>query len=114
MNDKKDCEIFAKRSPILIDYKFSSTPQIVCVQGHDFPGRTALIRIDGNAPIRTGENGCVSAQQVMDQLKAGTKVSTRKTHWPYDQNRDQEGDLVGLGEAMQLLEYIRSRIQSPA
>lgn len=111
MNDRKDCEIFGERSPLLIDYRFSDRPSLICVQGHDFPGRTAMIRIDSSAPIRTGENGCVTASRdLVERLKAAKVVSTRKVHWPYDQNVDEQRDTLGLADAMDLLSYVRSRL----
>lgn len=111
MNDRKDCEIFGQSSPLLIDYRLSDRPSLICVQGHDFPGRTALIRVDGSAPIRTGENGCVTAtRDLVERIRNAHMVSTRKVHWPYDQNMDEQRETVGLGDAMDLLSYIRDRL----
>ena len=107
MNDKQDCDIESGRTSLLIDYKFSKTPQLVCIKGHDFPGRNAYIRIGKSTPIRTNEYGCLPASKIISSLLSSDSVSTRKVHWPYDYHVDETGPLRGLKEAVDLMAYIR-------
>lgn len=107
MNDKQDCDITSYDAPLLIDYGFQSTPRLVCITQHDFPGRRAQMRIGGSQPITTSENGCVSAPAVMSRLLSSETVSTRKYHWPNDYKIDETSRLLGLKDAIDLMTYVR-------
>jgi hypothetical protein len=63
-----------------------------CVVGHDFPGRTAAIRVDDNPAIVTNTEGCVSgatARRLERQLLGGKRLITRRVEWPYESMRDE-------------------------
>lgn len=113
MNDKLDCDITSGRTPLFIDYSYSINPQTVCIYGHDYPGRVALIRVDKSPPISSGENGCVTAAAIMPALLRSKTISTRKVHWPYDNTVDETGPLLGLREATELLLYVRLEAEQP-
>lgn len=64
-----------------------------CIIGHDFPGRTGAIRVDGNPAISTNSEGCLTgstARRLERQLIGGSKLVTRRVEWPYDYSRDKE------------------------
>lgn len=110
MNDKKECFVAAKRSPIVVDYGYSDKPRRVCVAGHDFPRRTAMIRAGKSKPIATESNGCVSVSRILPALLNSDSVATRKYHWPYSDSLDESGPLTGLKEALGIVAIIRGRI----
>lgn len=111
MNDKRKCliryAIVNEGGPEVI-YGHSASPQWVCIQDHDFPGRTGMIRIDKNAPIRTDEEGCVPASKILPKMKSGTTIYTRYVKWPYDYDRDSEYPLAGFSQALKVVEDIRN------
>ena len=64
-----------------------------CVIGHDYPGKTASIRIDGNPAFTTNDKGCIAGSQAAAlerQLRDGKQLITRRIEWPYKDMRDKE------------------------
>ncbi|WP_188825100.1 hypothetical protein [Brucella endophytica] len=107
MADKRKCSITSKSGGPFIYYGFSSSPQSVCILGHDFPGRSGQIRIDKGAPITTDTDGCVPASRVIGQMKTGTTFLSRWVKWPYDYSRDDSVSLDGLNKAMSVVAEIQ-------
>jgi hypothetical protein len=97
----------------LIYFGKSNSAQQVCIIGHDFPGRTGAMRVDGNPPVRTDGEGCVSGSYV-NQLATGTTLVARWVEWPYDVEKDTETSLRGLKEALSLMDFIRQNIDTLA
>lgn len=102
MTDRRACVVYNLEASIHVSYKRGSTPRTVCVISHDFPGRTAQIRIDANSPVTTNREGCVESPALIAQLKSGSKVTTRYYSWPYDYPKDSTGTLAGFDKAIQL------------
>lgn len=109
MNDKRKCTATSYKANLMIFYGFSATPQSVCILGHDFPGRTGAIRVDGGAPVPTNTDGCAPAS-LAAQLASGSSVTTRRVEWPYDYSRDETASIQGAGETMQLITFIRENV----
>lgn len=105
MDDRRHCYL-SSMDGLFISFGATDRPTQVCVSGHDFPGRTAMIRIDRNPPITTSERGCVAAETIMPQLLAGAEVTTRRVRWPRDFNVDTTTTLEGLSAALGLIARI--------
>ena len=57
-----------------------------CVNTHDYPGRSAVIRIDKLKPITTNKKGCIgrkTASKLEKQILSGSTMLTRYAEWPY-------------------------------
>ncbi len=80
----------------------------VCVQQHNFPGRSAAIRIDGRPAIPAGTAGCVSLAVIARQLHDGKIWTSRRYTWPNDFPVDHKIDLKGLSVALDILLKLRS------
>lgn len=109
MNDRRDCKLTSHNARIFISYDFGSAPRWICVLGHDFPGRTAQLRVDSNPAVTTDDEGCVGAGFLPQMLK-GTSITTRIVKWPYDYSNDQSGPLRGLPETIELVKFIRANV----
>lgn len=109
ITDKRNCEITSHDARLLIWYGTSTSPTSVCIIGHDFPGRTGAIRVDGQGAVTTDREGCASGS-VVGALSKGTKVVVRYVEWPYDYSRDNEASLAGLSDAIALMTFIRGNI----
>lgn len=108
MSDKRDCTVTTKTGGPFIDYGSSTSPETVCIMGHDFPGRAGMMRIDGNPPIATDDEGCVPASRIVSQMMKGKTLTTRRVTWPYDYTRD---DTMPLAAFPKLIEVIK-RVQA--
>lgn len=56
-----------------------------CVNGHDYPGSTAAIRIDKNKPFYTDTSGCIegpSTKRLQNELTAGSILLVEYSKWP--------------------------------
>lgn len=56
-----------------------------CVTGHDYPGRTAAIRIDKNKPFYTDTNGCIGRPttiRLQSELISGSILLVEYNEWP--------------------------------
>ena len=85
----------------------NKSSEYLCVAGHNFPGKKAFIRVEKNAPITTGENGCVLIDASLDsQLKKGNQITLRGYYWPYEGGEDQIISLAGYAE---LTEFLRKK-----
>ena len=108
MTDKRNCSVSASEPPLFVSFSEQS-PVWVCIVGHDFPGRTGAIRIDGGTPMSTDKDGCVPGS-VAARLSKSKTVALRYVHWPYSYDRDVAGDLTGLSSALDLARFIYLRI----
>jgi hypothetical protein len=108
MSDNRNCRIVG--SQLFVFYGDNSTPQQVCALRHDFPGRTAAIRIDQSVPIATARNGCIPAARVFSRLLNAQRVTVRAYHFPYDYPADAEESLSGFKDAHELVTHIRAKV----
>ena len=111
MTDRTKCELSGpsyQGARVLVWFGYSSHPETVCIVSHDFPGRVGQIRVDQNAPVTTGEDGCVAANKLLAQLQAGTKLTVRYYEWPNDWAVDQVGNLAGFNKALDVVARVRS------
>lgn len=110
MTDARQCSLYSTDDPsFMIFYASSTIPQSVCIVGHDFPGRNGGIRIDKNDAHTTDQQGCVDAS-IIQELTAGTTITTRAFKWPYDYPVDRTGSLQGLPIAMALVNFIQQNL----
>ena len=80
----------------------------LCVLGHNFPGKTATIRIDSNAPIYTDKKGCVDLTSDLDaSLRAAQLVLVRGSEWPKGLSAVGTVDMDGYDEVTDLLRSTR-------
>lgn len=108
MKDKRSCNFRRATGGIFVYYGVSSTPQSICISGHNFPGRRGQIRVDKHPPVTTDRDGCVPAGRILSQLKAGSEVVTRSYRWPYDYPVDKSTYLEGFNKTMSVVDRIRS------
>lgn len=104
MTDKRACYISATLGGPFISYSSGRYPTFVCILGHDFPGRTGMIRVDANAPIETSSEGCVPASDILEQMKNGQNFITRSYRWPRDWSVDSETSLSGLSLVLEVVD----------
>ncbi|UCI30799.1 hypothetical protein [Mesorhizobium sp. B4-1-4] len=102
MSDKKDCKIESKVGGPVIYYHQTSAPVWVCIIGHDFPGKTGMVRVDANSPVPTDDQGCVGANQILDQMLSGQVFKARRVEWPDEYPIDTKTSLAGLRKALEL------------
>ena len=78
--------------------------EVICVSGHDYPGKNAMIRIDSNPAIKTNTEGCLWLTEDLDsQMKAGSKITIRGYHWPYG----YETSKISLGGYTKTTQFLR-------
>lgn len=106
INDDKNCGTYDVFERVLVGFDTTDRPTKICLPGHDYPGRTAFLRVDGNKAIETGEDGCVGGGYIAKMLKGKVLVS-RIVVWPYDKFDDDKTDLSILKDALELVKYIR-------
>ena len=79
----------------------------LCVLGHDYPGMTAMIRVDKNPPLETKENGCLQLTKDLDgQLRSGSKITIRGSKFPYS---GSETKVIDLGGYSEMSDFLRNR-----
>ena len=83
MTDRMSCRLTYNTSVRLIG---SSPTQLstLCLVDHDFPGRSASIRINGGSVINLGEDGCKRSSTLVDDFLSADSVSISFVRWPYD------------------------------
>jgi len=89
MTDKKKCHlnILTQNGSGGLHNVIDENENIIrsCVIGHDYPGKTAAIRIDKNKPFYTDENGCIewpSTKRLQSELTAGSILLVQYSNWP--------------------------------
>lgn len=104
MSDARSCSVHSHREPLRLPFA-QTFPTKACIQKHTFPGRTALMRIDGGTPISTDDRGCVG-RAVIDQLTKGKKLVVRFYEWPDSRASTGFGNLIGLASAIELGRFL--------
>lgn len=106
MTDEKTCFI-SSISPsnelfggLEIRYGTSSTPLAVCVQGHDFPGSKAMIRVDKLPAVETDEQGCLAPESIVPKMMFGESVLVRRVSLPNGVEIDKLLTLGGFPQAV--------------
>lgn len=70
--------------------------EYACVLGHDFPGRTAWVRVGKNPPVKTNNQGCFHLSKALDeQLSNASLVKIRGRKWPNDSDLTFDVNLDG-------------------
>ncbi len=84
--------------------------QMLCVAGHDYPGKSAMIRIDDNPPIENRyQKGCFPlTSDLEEQLRRGNRIMIRGYTWPYSEANTYSVNLSGYIAAST---YLRNLIQ---
>ncbi len=104
MSDQRMCVFHRGLGGLFISYGGQPAPQSICVFGHDFPGRIAMIRVDKLPPVETDLSGCTSAKPLLDQLIAGSNVTVRRYEWPRDWPVDETSTLDGFHMTMKVID----------
>lgn len=79
----------------------------LCVSGHDYPDKNAMIRVGSNTAIDTNENGCVLLSGSLNsQMSSADTITIRGYHWPYD---DAETFQISLGGYSQIMAFLRGK-----
>jgi hypothetical protein len=85
----------------------SKAAQKICVVGHDFPGRTAMFRVDSNQAITTNTSGCaLLTKQIDRQLRGGKVAKVQGVEWPDGADKIAVVNLDGYAE---LTDWLRNR-----
>lgn len=108
MTDERPCSVFSDPDGVVIHYRTSVAPILVCATGHDDPNRTAMLRVDKLSAIHTDTSGCVDATLILPELLAGAVVIARRYQWPSERPVDSTLSLVGLAKAFEVVDRIRN------
>lgn len=97
---------------VYLDFSQSDMERI-CVYGHDFPARTAMLRVGKNPPIRTNENGCVDMSEELEaQLTSNKLLKVRGVEWPEDRETTTDVNIDGYGTLVKFLRLTRTNIEN--
>ncbi|ANM04657.1 hypothetical protein AMC78_CH02570 [Rhizobium phaseoli] len=107
INDNKNCGTYDVFERVVVGFDATDRPTEICLPGHDFPGRTAFLRVDKNKAIETDEDGCVGGGYIAQMIK-GKQLVSRIVVWPYDKFDDDKTDLLVLKDALDLVKYVRT------
>ncbi len=105
MTDEHTCAIMKDD---LVIIKSKEGYQAIIGTKH-FPNTTALLRIDKDKPIESGEKGQYSHQQSADfinEMASAKTVTTRFTQWPYEKHVDSTMDMTNFNTAKKVLDLI--------
>ena len=102
-------ETIGSNSTVRLLMRGSRPPYKLCVAYHDFPGRSARIRIDGGSPISLGGNGCTTSQGLIRRFMTANSVFVEGVSWPYDATITREVDMRGMPEAIDILQHALQR-----
>lgn len=117
LTDAKSCEVNIGLYALLIKTTPSGQIFNACVGGHDFPGRTARVRVDGNQPLTTSTNGCMGAEKarlLASQLRSGNILIVQPVKWPYDAHQSSTFKLEGGYQLIDELFKFALTSRSPA
>ncbi len=117
MTDQKKCHINPRSDlsgAIMINRVSAAGKTLLwCVIKHDFPGRSARVRVDSHTVITTDYEGCVSggtARLLTNQIRQGSTLLLEYVEWPYDYGRQSEYKLGGTRIlAEELFRFSRDR-----
>jgi hypothetical protein len=109
MTDGRPCYFHNGPGGILVFYELSDAPVGVCIVDHDHPARTGQIRVDKHEAFEMNSRGCIAASRILEQLKTGNAVLTRRYEWPKDKAIDMYNSLVGFNKALEIVDRIRSQ-----
>ncbi len=111
ITDQRRCSIthypFEAGDPYIVYSSAADREGGICIVEHDFPGRTAMIRIDTNPAITAGTDGCVTLSSLAAALRRGGKWTSRRYTWPNDYAVDHVIDLRGISVALDALKQLR-------
>ena len=99
MSDQRNCVIKSWSGGPRIFFEKQNIRSI-CVTGHDYPGRIALIRFGADQPVQTNVVGCTNSAKVINKITSDEVIYTRHVRWPYDRNVDKTIRLDGLAKAV--------------
>lgn len=91
----------------MIIYQEAREPRMICVRGHDFPKRPAMIRVDKQPPVTTDDESCVDAEMIFGDLSGAKFILTRWYKWPYDTPVDTTTSLLGIAVAVKIVAEIQ-------
>ncbi len=87
MSDRLDCTVNYDHTIRLSGASLNKLTTL-CLIDHDFPGRSAAIRIDGGKQIDLGEDGCANSQALVKKLLNANSVAISYVEWPYDSRKN--------------------------
>jgi len=111
MSDKRNCSVHHQLGGPFIHFGEASEPQTVCVFGHDFPGRTGMMRVDRQPPLETNDSGCLPAERILPEMLPAGSITMRWYKWPYDYSRDTTTQLIGLAKSLEIVRRIKASDQ---
>ena len=85
----------------------------VCVISHDFPGRSARLRVDQGRIYTTGESGCLSgasARSIVAEARRGSVLNADYVEWPYEVRRETTAT---VGPTLDLALKLWSHVNGP-
>lgn len=90
----------------------TNSANVLCVMGHNFPGRSAMIRIDQNKSYTTLKNGCLPlSSKLLKELRQGLVVSVRGYKWPHDYTDDADVDLDNFGTIFDFVNIQKKKLK---
>lgn len=112
MTDRKHCNLSGtqENGPASlggVTFYGSSSSHLfqMCVDGNDFPGRSAMIRFDSGPAMTTNQNGCISSPSLLQRALRARIIHTRYVHWPYEAAEDATVRTTGLAQALELMKF---------
>lgn len=112
MTDERMCSVSSHRTNLSFLFDSGNNINFVCVNGHDYPDRKAMVRIDGGAATESLADGCLVAAPLLPLLVDGAVVRTRHYEWPYDRAIDEEAALESVGDALSLARFIFRKVEA--
>lgn len=83
MTDRMTCNL-SYQDDVRLSGASATRLSTLCLRNHDFPGRTASIRIDEGPVVNLGEDGCINSRDLTRQFLGADSVSISFVAWPYD------------------------------
>lgn len=113
ISDEKMCHMVKRNLWIFVT---GNKLPFVMVGSNDFPGSSAVIRIDGGVPFKSRDDsqGNFSNKvslKIIEKLKAGKTITTRHKKWPNDYTVDDTWEIYGFNEAFSYINWAVKRIK---
>ncbi len=107
MTDKERCSVNNLYAEMFIILDEKREPKYICVSGHNYAGKQAVIRVDKNKPFNTDETGCLESPDLLKQMIAGKIILSYRYKWPTEHPIDRYGELDSLSSALKKVKEIK-------
>lgn len=107
INDNRECVIYiGKKIRVRAN---GNAPYQLCIRGHNYPGVSAILRINGGAPINLGTSGCTRSMSVINRAFSANTVAVQFGSWPNCTTCTAEEQIYGNEEFRRLNVFFEGR-----